>query len=218
MTLLKKLPVNAWIIGVFSAVLIISFIAGPTLSAGWSWDFGNGLGFSALAGLICLGLIAPKLCGIKSHQWMGYITVLIILLHALWFLLGDAVAVQYILPGAPAYMWSGVLAFVLVVFLLVIALPSYRYRAHQQHEAFRRWHLWLSILTLVATLYHMVGSGFYIRSWLHYGSLLIVVLIAYRCAHCVRENAASSPRPTDVFAITGLLGALLFTVVRNIGL
>ena len=35
-------------------VFLATFIATPTLGAGWAWDIGNGLGFMAMAGLLYL--------------------------------------------------------------------------------------------------------------------------------------------------------------------
>ena len=212
----REWSANGWIAAVFSAVLIITFAADPTLSAGTYWDFGNGLGFAAMAGLVCLGLLGPQVCGIKPHQWMAYITVLMILLHALWFLLGDSISLQYVLPGAPFSMWAGLLALVASLFLLVVALPSLRYRAHRQHRAFRHWHLGLSIAVALAALYHIIGSGLYIRSWLQTIVLAAVIAISFLWAPHVRANSLSQLRTVAVFITAAALCALLFTGVRGI--
>ncbi len=217
-----KLSATAWIVGVFCAVLIVSFVTNPGLSGGWYWDLGNGLGFAALASLICLAVITPKLGGLRSHQWISYSAAVYILLHALWFLLGDRITLQYILPGAPAAMWAGILALLLVVFLIVIALPSFRYRAHRHHTAFRQWHLWLSIIIVAATLYHVIGSGFYIRSWVQFLLLLAVVLAGYLGRYIgaayVDEAVAKYLKPTPVFIVVSLFCFVFFAAARNISL
>ena len=214
--MLKRVPASYSVIGVVVAVVAITLVADYSLSAGRYWDFGNGLGFAALAGLICLGLITPKASSLKVHLAIAYTTIVIVLLHALWFLLGDEIALQYILPGAPISMWAGILAFVLSIFLTVTALPSYRYRSHYNHRYFRHWHLWLSVLVMAATLYHIIGSGLYIRSWPQYVLLAIIALISFRGANVVRADSLSNSGATVLFIIASLLCAVLFTGVRSI--
>ena len=39
------------LLATMAVVFLITFIAAPTMGAGWFWDAGNGTGFAAFAGL-----------------------------------------------------------------------------------------------------------------------------------------------------------------------
>ena len=113
-------------------------------------------------------------------------------------------------------MWAGLLATVLSLFLILVALPSWRYRAHRQHRAFRHWHIGLAIAVAIAALYHIIGSGLYIRSWLQAILLAAIALGSFFGLSRVRVNPPSAPGVVPVFVIAAVLSALLFTALRGI--
>ena len=158
-----------------SIVFLISFLATPAMGAGWFWDFGNGIGFAAFAGLIYLGVTSYRRLDVRAHQVFGYMVLALTVAHVFWFLLGDAAAVDFLKIGAPDYMWLGLVGFLSLIVLITIALVPDRIRIHKDYAAFRYWHQVLAIVTIAASGYHIVVSGFYLGSW--YQVLLFVSVV-----------------------------------------
>jgi hypothetical protein len=155
-----------------TAVFLITFLAAPTMGAGWFWDTGNGLGFASFAGLLYLSITSSRRLNVRAHQVLGYAVLFLALLHAFWFLLGDAAATEFIKPGAPDYMWLGVLGLLLLGVLITVALVPDRQRVHKDYPAFKYWHRVIAIATTGCIAYHIVVSGFYLGAW--YQALLFV--------------------------------------------
>lgn len=147
-------------------------------AAGWGWDFANGLGFAAVAGLIYLCVQSAGRVAALHHQAFSYIVLLLIVLHAAWFLIADSIVVEYLKPGAPAYMWAGLLSLFLILFLIISARPTTRKQAFLNRRSFRGWHRALSWLAIGAALFHILGSGLYIRNVLQYLLLVLIILPA----------------------------------------
>ena len=78
------------LLATLGAVFLTTFLAAPTMGAGWFWDAGNGLGFAAFGGLLYIGITSCKRPDIRAHQILGYTVLFVAVTHALWFLLGDA--------------------------------------------------------------------------------------------------------------------------------
>ena len=119
---------------VLAGTFVIASLFNPSLGAGWFWDIGNGLGFAALAGLLYLSIASARNMHLAAHRFAGHATLLIAAVHVFWFLFGDNAASTYIKPGAPHYMWAGILGFVLLNTVTVLGLPEYRRRIHQKTE------------------------------------------------------------------------------------
>jgi len=159
-------------------VFLITFLSAPTMGAGWFWDAGNGLGFAAFAGLLYLTITSTRRLEVRAHQVLGYAVLFLALMHAFWFLLGDAAAVEFIKPGAPDYMWLGIVGLLLLGILITVALLPDRIRVHKDYPAFKYWHRVIAIATIACIAFHVIFSAFYLATWYQaalFGSLAVVV-------------------------------------------
>jgi len=203
---------------VLAAVFLTTFLSAPTMGAGWFWDAGNGLGFVAFAGLLYLGITSFRRIDVRAHRLLGYAVLFVAVSHALWFLLGDAAAIEYIKPGAPAYMWLGIVGLLLLFVLVIISLVPDRLKVHKDYPVFLYWHRVLAIATVASCVYHIVFSDFYLASW--YQAVLFILV----------ATAASFGRPwwvkfgpvpvvsPAVFLLMTVAFTSVFSVVRNISL
>lgn len=199
-------------------VVLITFVSSPTLGAGWSWDFANGLGFVAFGGLLYLTLASGPVGNLRAHQVLGYALLGLVTVHVFWLLLIDPVVVEYVLPGAPIYMWMGVGGLLLLIALIAIGLPQYRARLHQHYASFRYWHRVLALAAIGATGYHIVGSNFYLHTWPQV--VLFVALAATVCfaGRRLPVTAVISHRTARLYLGIGALATLAFAGVRNVPL
>ncbi|WP_088919113.1 hypothetical protein [Granulosicoccus antarcticus] len=164
--------------GIFATVLLMVNAGSGRVGAGWVWDFANGLGFSAMAGLIYLFMQHSAGIATRYHRACSYVVLLLIVAHALFFLLIDPLLLEYLKPGAPAYMWFGVIGFLLIILLIVTADRLPIKRSFVSGAAFRRWHRRLSWLALLAIIGHVTISGLYIRGPVQFALLALLVVAA----------------------------------------
>lgn len=165
------------LLATLGVVFLITFIAMPTMGAGWFWDAGNGLGFAAFAGLLYLSITSSRRLDVRAHQVLGYAVLFLALLHAFWFLLGDAAAVEFLKPGAPDYMWLGIIGLLLLGILITVALVPDRMRVHKDYAAFKYWHRVIAIVTIACITYHIVASAFYLATWYQAVSFVILAVV-----------------------------------------
>ena len=162
--------------------LVLFAVASTPLSrpsAGWFWELGNGLGFAALVVMLYLLIDTRRGGKVRVHQLIGYLAGGYLAAHILWFLIGDAIAIEYAKPGASWSMWSAWLALVVLLVLVVSSLPNLRPANYHSHLGFRRWHRVLTMVLLAATVHHIAGSGFYVfhpLQWLSLMALSIFLL------------------------------------------
>ncbi len=165
------------LLATLGVVFLITFFAAPTMGAGWFWDAGNGLGFAAFAGLLYLTITSSRRLDVRAHQVLGYALLFLALLHAFWFLLGDAAAVEFLKPGAPDYMWLGIIGLLLLGILITVALVPDRMRVHKDYAAFKYWHRVIAIVTIACITYHIVASAFYLATWYQAVSFVILAVV-----------------------------------------
>ncbi|MGI9288934.1 MAG: hypothetical protein ACR2P1_26390 [Pseudomonadales bacterium] len=175
--MLKKNIPDSFSMLLFAAVWLLT-LGGGIVAAGWSWDFANGLGFAAVAGLVYLCVQGAGRVAVLQHQAFSYVVVLLVVVHAAWFLIADSVVVEYLKPGAPAYMWAGLLSLFSILFLVISARPTARKKSFLNRLSFRGWHRALSWLAIGAALFHILGSSLYVRDALQYLLLMLIILPA----------------------------------------
>ena len=201
---------------VLIAVFGMSFLATPGMGGGWFWDIGNGIGFAAFAGLIHLALTSGPPLNLRAHQLFGYGVFALTVLHIFWFMLGDATVVEFVKLRAPDYMWHGVAAFLMLGYLIIVALMPERLSVHRHYRSFRYWHRLLAIAMTLTAAYHIGGSQFYLNTW--YQLALFVALIAAGLfSKSLRDRMSEIPH-ASVAAYAGLstVMVVIFALLRNL--
>jgi hypothetical protein len=203
------------LLAIFGTVFLITFLAAPTMGAGWFWDGGNGLGFAAFSGLLYLTITSFRRIDVQAHRILSFAVLFIAVAHALWFLLGDAAAVEYIKIGAPDYMWLGIVGLVCLFMLVIISLQPDRQKLHKTYPLFLYWHRVLAVLTIAFCAYHIVVSNFYLTSW-YQAALFVSVAIATSFGRTWWIRLESFPSVTlTTFLVVTLVFTGLFSAVRN---
>lgn len=197
------LPVTRTLI-VTLAVLALTWLYRP-VGAGVVWDGLNALGFAALAALLVLHLddlrpgtsAPPRRATWAGHAWLGQAALALVVVHAAGLVAWDAVLLEYLQPGAPAYMWAGVAATVLLVATVWSARLPHRRRLYPTRARFRALHRLAGAATVGLAAWHVAGSGFYL------GHALAAAALVALAASVV---AAPAPVRAGVDRVTPDLG------------
>ncbi len=200
----------------FLAVFTVLMLNNAPLSGGVFWDFLNGLGFAAFSGLIYVNIASPKVTSLSTHQKISYVAVVLIIAHALGFLIFDPLLIEYLKFGAPIYMWAGLLSLTLLLFLVITALNSNRLKAHASYAGFQQTHKLLSYGAIIACLYHIIASGFYLQSLWQAALFCIIALAILNPSklHKLFTTKKQSPDATSTAAAVTLIGcAVLFATM-----
>ncbi len=198
---------------IFTLVWVIAFLAAPKLGAGWGWDTANALGLAAFVGMLYLSLPGQPRRDVRLHERVGYAVLILLLAHALWFVVSDAAAVEYIKPDAPAYMWTGIASLLIVVVLIVLARMPRRRKVHSTYGVFRYLHLSLSVIAMSLAAHHVIVSGLYLRTVVQVSAflaLLAVIVVARPMAAWRHETVSSR-----AFLVLSSVAIAAFTVIRN---
>ncbi len=197
-------------------VFAVSFLSQPLAGGGWWWDAGNAVGLMALAGLLYLAVPVRGSRALRQHEWLAYLVVALVVLHGLWLFAADGAAVVYIRPGAPLYMWAGVLALAVLMLSSAWSVLPDRLRRYRSFSRFKGWHRSLGGVALAGAIYHVLASGFYFDN----GWEMAAVVVLGAGAGFARElraspTAAQSSGPMTLLLI-GTLAATSFVLVRNL--
>ena len=186
------------------------------MGAGWFWDVGNAIGFAAYAGLLYLTITSSRRLDVRAHQVFGYGVLLVAVLHAFWFMLGDGAVVEFMKLGAPDYMWHGIVSMLLLGFLITVALVPDRFRVHRDYPAFKYWHRVVAIATIGTATYHIVVSDFYLGAW-YQGFLfaLLAVAVAFGRAWWIKLGQLPIAKTAAYLAVSVVFAAA-FATLRNL--
>ena len=196
-------------------VFLITFLAAPTMGAGWFWDAGNGIGFAAFAGLLYLTITSNRRLDVRAHQVLGYAVLLLAIGHAFWFLLGDPTVVEFVKFGAPDYMWLGIASIILLAVLVTTAIVPDRMRLHRNYASFKYWHRTLTVAMILCAAYHALVSNFYLHAW--YQGVLFALLSVSVClgrTYWVKLGHITIASPA-VFLAVCAVPVVLFAAIRN---
>ena len=197
------------------AFWLIIFSAGPLASGGRSWDFANGLGYAAYFGLVYLSLPLGARKDISQHKLLGYAVLVLTIFHAVWFLLSDNAAIEYIKTDAPPYMWIGICSLLIVGWLTYVSVAPVRLKVHKTFKSFKSWHTRLATVSILGALYHIFASGLYLYTV--YQVLLITLLtivIKYAPSYVQRTN---NPTSALTFVGASFVAVSTFVLMKSLG-
>ena len=197
------------------AVFAITFLAAPGLGAGIYWDAGNALGFGGLAGLLCLAIASNRPIEMTAHKILGYAVLFVCVAHVFWFLVGDPAVAEYLKPGAPLFMWTGLTGVILLGLTVSISLLPDRNRIHRSYSSFRLWHFVLAFATIAATLHHVIGNGFYVRTLVQIGLLLLLTAGVVFGRERLRKSFHPTPATTVHYLLAIAFFGTVFVAIRN---
>ncbi len=204
------------LVATMAAVFVITFLGAPMMGAGWFWDAGNGIGFAAFAGLLYLTITSNRRLDVRAHQLLAYAVLALVIVHAFWFLLGDATAVEFIKIGAPDYMWLGIVGlFLFAVLIMTADLPD-RLQVHRNYPSFKYWHRVLTVVVIACAAYHIIASDFYLGTW--YQATLFALVSLAVCAgreHWIRLGQIVIATPLVYLVLSGVL-IVAFAGLRNL--
>lgn len=197
-------------------VFLVTFLATPALGAGWFWDTGNALGFAAFCGLLYLTITSNRQVDVQAHQALSYGILFVAIAHAFWFLLGDAAVIEFARPGAPDYMWFGIISIFLLGILIIVALVPDRLRVHRDYLVFKSWHRVVALASIASATYHIVASGFYLHAW-YQAVLFVSVAIVVSIGRVYWSRLGQMPVVTNTaYILVCTVFGGLFVVVRNL--
>ena len=203
---------------VITLVFGVTFLVLPRNSGGWLWDIGGALGFLAFAGMLFQMIPYPRTSTntSKRHEVLGYWVLGTAIAHAFWLLTGDGVMHLYLKPGAPFYMWFGLVAIVALAVLAVLARMPDRMRVHRRFPVFRRVHRILAFFGVGSAALHIMLSGFYLPTWSQ--SVLIgVILLAMCLGRSVWRRLPESPTASGLsYLLIGGGAVGLFVLIRTL--
>jgi hypothetical protein len=206
------------LLATLAAVFLVTFLAAPTMGAGWYWDSGNALGFTAFGGLLYLTITSNRRLDVRAHQVLGYGVLIVAIAHAFWFLLGDAAMTEFLKPGAPDYMWLGVVSLLLLGVLMTVALVPDRMRVHKTYPGFKYWHRVIAFATIASATYHIVVSEFYLGTW-YQGVLFVLLAIGASIGRAYWIKLGQIPIATNTaYVLVSVVFGALFVAVRNLPL
>ena len=188
----------------------------PYVGAGVFWDSANAFGFAAVAGLFIVFLTAAKPVNQAGHKNLSFTVLIFTAVHILILLLGDGAAFTYLRAGAPLYMWSGLVAAVLLVVLIWHSLQPLRASLHKNYSSFTQWHRWLAILCLGLAIWHVAASQYYLNT-----KIQVIVFVGFSFLVTLRPLLRSiviQPQRNSwlVYSVNSILASLVFVALRNL--
>lgn len=185
----------------------MSFLQAPTTSGGLVWDSGNAAGFVALAFFVYLFIETGRGHRQRTHQLLSYSAVTALVIHILVLWVPDATIWTYFSYAAPNYMWAGLIATGCLTLIVVSSLPGSRRFWNKNYAAFKLIHVWLSAALVALSLWHMIGSGFYL-STIEGGLLVTMAIVIW-----FGQRRALWAKPSQSYAATWAVWLLPLAMV-----
>jgi Class III cytochrome C family/Ferric reductase like transmembrane component len=113
----------------FAAALLLSPLPA---SAGFIWDLAAGVGYGSLVFAVALylyplrgeGIPHRRLFTVSQHRRIGWIALILALLHAAILLAAQPLTGHYLLPSTPLYMLCGIAALIALAVLVATGLSA----------------------------------------------------------------------------------------------
>jgi predicted CXXCH cytochrome family protein len=185
--------------------------AGTGIQLNIGWEFAQLLGLGAVVGAMLLVALpvrprarATTALSLRTHEWIGWLTLAAATLHVSLLPLVDHQVVEHLKLTTPLYEWAGILALLSLLLLTLPAAAAIRRRLWSRHRNFQALHVVTACTMLVLLAVHIVGTSRYVHGRgpvLVYAAITAVALLALLRA---RMRVGSPQRPL------GFLNSLVF--------
>jgi hypothetical protein len=186
----------------YGALLTVVLIALPPLpylvSALWLTSLATGYGAAALIAILML-LPLRRLAGwpntrisVERHKRLGEWALGLSAIHTVLLLAGDSVSLEYLWPSQPRFMLAGNMGLVLLALLVVTSLERIRVGLFGNQVRYRPVHVASSVLLVVLTAAHTVGSGIFVA---HAWKAALVALISGAVIAAVLRRPREKDQP-----------------------
>lgn len=200
----------AFVLLALSPVLLL-FLTAPIPGTGIAWDFAVALGFAVTGLLLLMFVLTARFRRLATpfgidliyyfHRQIAMGLLVLAVVHVCLLLATEPALKAFLLPSAPAHMLAGSLA--LLCLVLLVTLSLLRRRLGFRYEIWRRTHLLLAVLAVVASVLHVGGVNHYINHPLMQvvvlAALVVWVLLILRVR--VLKPWRLSRRPWQVAAV-----------------
>jgi hypothetical protein len=174
----------------FAAALLLSPLPA---SAGFVWDMAAGVGYGSLVFAVALylyplrgeGIPHRRLFTVSQHRRIGWIALILGLVHAAILLVAQPLTGHYLLPSAPLYMLCGIAAVIALAVLVATGIsarsklrPGAAAAASSSGVA---THAVLAALLLGLLGAHVVGSGQIIDRPIKSATASVLLAVALLC-------------------------------------
>ncbi len=206
------------------APLALVVLSSSPFAQAYIWEYAMLLGFSACGGLAALPLLSARWfhmawrrasfarAGHQLHEFFSIGVVALVVAHAALALMAQPVALEYLKPSAPAYMYSGVFGLLLLVVLIMQG--KHVRRVPMRFSRWRWFHRIGSAAAIGLAGHHIVASGFYLSLAFAVGLVLALAIpslvagIGVSAAGSDVREGVSSP-PVSGYALALAVSALL---------
>lgn len=159
-------------------ILAVGLLPRGLPSAGPGWDFLAATGYCGLAVVAYLGWDSESPAAnprLRLHRNLGVLASVLVSIHTFGYLLLDPTLIEYLKPTAPAYMLLGLAAGTALLVITVSSFPGPRRSLYRDFSTFRTWHRVLFVILIAGSLWHLLGTDFYLTGVWQWGSALAVL-------------------------------------------
>jgi hypothetical protein len=201
-------------------VLLVGLLPDGGPSGGIAWDLLVAAGYMGLVLLAFLGWeseVPASRPRLRLHRNLALLATVLVVAHAIGFVLADPILIEYLLPTAPLYMLVGVVAGIGLLIVTTSSLPGPRSAVYGGFPRFRRWHRLLFGVVLGGAVWHTLGTRFTLAEDWQIGAIGVLTgiapIVAYLARRADRPVTLTRP-PAGVAAADAQTGvAVLLAIV-----
>lgn len=207
-------------IGLACALVAALLLCPLPASGGILWDIGIALGYAALVVAVTLylyplrgeGLPHKRLFTLSQHRRIGWIALVLGLLHAAILLVSQPLVGHYLLPSAPLYMLLGLIALIALAILVATGLAA---RSALRSASIRRTAAGEShIQKIPGAPSSTTSSARAIPPSVSTHAILAALLLTLTAAHILGSHQLAN-KPAKIITVCFLLGLpLLWAAFR----
>jgi hypothetical protein len=215
--------------GIACAVAAALLLCPLPASAGFVWDIAAGVGYGSLVFAVALylyplrgeGIPHRRLFTVSQHRRIGWIALILGLLHAAILLVAQPLTGHYFLPSAPVYMLCGTAALIALAVLVATGISARsklrRGATPAASSSSVATHAVLAALLLGLLGAHIVGSGQLIDRPIKTVTSSVLLALALLCTAWRPRSASNRARLPWTLAASCITVAALALLPTPIG-